>query len=580
MSDCLSFIFKRYKVHISFGIITLLIFLITSAQLTPVSGLSGTKIFISDENSDIEITTGGNYIISGSAEEASITVDVGDDSRVNLILNGVNITSTENAPIYIKKAASATITLVEGTDNYITDAREEGSDENITAAIYSKSDLTITGSGSLTIEAGMNDAIKSKDNLVVSSGTVSVNSVDDGIIGRDSLEIDGGDIYVNAGGDALKTSNNDDSNSGKFVMNGGNVTAIAADEGIDSVYSVEINGGDLIINASDEGIETQYMTLNDGNVDITAKDDGINISEDTESDSSENNAMPGGLSGNAALGGMGRGPGMMTASSSGNNAASVSGANVSFSVSAVNAKMPAGGGGHGGGMPGGGKPGGGGSHGGGRRGASVGISENAAEFITVSNNSDAVSDNSVSADNAMPAAGEMPGGGGMPGGGAPGGGMGGTFETIDGNLTINGGELTVNAGGDGLDSNGDIYITGGYTYVSGSTGGGDSALDYNGDCVMTGGVLLLSGSSGMAESLTADSSSITMLSASVSDSLAAGETVTIEDEEGNILYSFETAKECNYLQAAVPEFNEEESFTFNCSGGESYEAQVSSHSGF
>ena len=540
MSDCLSFIFKRYKVHISFGIITLLIFLITSAQLTPVSGLSGTKIFISDENSDIEITTGGNYIISGSAEEASITVDVGDDSRVNLILNGVNITSTENAPIYIKKAASATITLVEGTDNYITDAREEGSDEDITAAIYSKSDLTITGSGSLTIEAGMNDAIKSKDNLVVSSGTVSVNSVDDGIIGRDSLEIDGGDIYVNAGGDALKTSNNDDSNSGKFVMNGGNVTAIAADEGIDSVYSVEINGGDLIINASDEGIETQYMTLNDGNVDITAKDDGINISEDTESDSSENNAMPGGLSGNAALGGMGGGPG-------------------------------------------GGKPGGGGSHGGSRRGASVGISENAAEFITVSNNSsfsDAVSDNSVSADNAMPAAGEMPGGGGMPGGGAHGGGMGGTFETIDGNLTINGGELTVNADGDGLDSNGDIYITGGYTYVSGSTGGGDSALDYNGDCIMTGGVLLLSGSSGMAESLTADSSSITMLSASVSDSLAAGETVTIEDEEGNILYSFETAKECNYLQAAVPEFNEDESFTFNCSGGESYEAQVSSHSGF
>ena len=501
---------KRYRLQISIFTLFVIISLLVLIQVIPAEGLTGSRVYISEYNSDIIISSGGSYILSGSSDEACITVDAGNDANVNLILNGIDISNSESAPVYIISASEVTITLVDGTDNYINDNRESDSDEEVTAAVFSKADLCIEGNGSLIINAHMNDAIKSKDNLVINGGSISVNSVDDGIIGRDSLEINGGGIYINASGDALKTTNDEDSGSGLFILNDGVIDAVAGDEGIDSVYSVEINGGSITINAADEGIEAQYVTVNDGTVNITAADDGINIAKESDSSASGALEMP---------------QMQMDFSSVSADFAPT------MSSNSMNA-APGGGMGRRGGRPGGG------DHGGGR-----------------------------------PAGGM---GGGM---GSPGGGMGGEFETIDGSLTINGGNITVNAYGDGLDSNGNIYITGGYTYVSGSTNGGNAALDYNGECVMTGGVLILSGVSGMAQNIS-DDSSMTMLTATSDESLEEGDTVTITDEDGNILYSFEIAKTCSYLQAAVPEFSSEGSYSFNIEGGESYEAVLSSHTGF
>jgi hypothetical protein len=63
---------------------------------------------------------------------------------------------------------------------------EEGTDEP-NAAIFSKSDLTIFGAGSLNVDGNYNDGIASKDGLIIKSGTISVTSVDDGIRGKDYL---------------------------------------------------------------------------------------------------------------------------------------------------------------------------------------------------------------------------------------------------------------------------------------------------------------------------------------------------------------------------------------------------------
>ena len=97
---------------------------------------------------------------------------------------------------------------------------------------------------------------------------------------------------------------------------------------------------------------------------------------------------------------------------------------------------------------------------------------------------------------------------------------------------------------------------------------------------MTGGVLILAGNIGMAQNVSEDSSTVTMLSAEISEGLEAGNTVEIIDEDGNSLYSFEIAKTCSYLQAAVPEFSEEGNYSFTVNGGNTYEATISSHTGF
>ena len=66
-------------------------------------------------------------------------------------------------------------------------------------------DLTITGSGTLNVTSGASDAITSKDDLYVLSGTINATASDDGLRGKDSLTVAGGTVTVNSGGDALKS---------------------------------------------------------------------------------------------------------------------------------------------------------------------------------------------------------------------------------------------------------------------------------------------------------------------------------------------------------------------------------------
>ena len=67
----------------------------------------------------------------------------------------------------------------------------------------------------------------------------------------------------------------------------------------------------------------------------------------------------------------------------------------------------------------------------------------------------------------------------------------------DRKLVINGGTIKVNANGDGLDANGSIYINGGDIIVAGPTSNGNGPLDYDGECVVTGGNIIVYGSTGM-----------------------------------------------------------------------------------
>jgi hypothetical protein len=108
-------------------------------------------------------------------------------------------------------------------------------------------------------------------------------------------------------------------------------------------------------------------------------------------------------------------------------------------------------------------------------------------------------------------------------------------------IVINGGTITIDAGGDGIDSNGSITMTDGIVYVSGPTNNGNGAIDYNSAFTMNGGTLIAAGSSGMAQA-PSDSSAQGAIIMTYSAAQAAGTTVTLADETGNVLLSYAPEK--------------------------------------
>ena len=152
------------------------------------------------EGKTILIDSAGTYSLSGTLTDGQIVVDSDDAEFVTLILNGVNLSSSTSAPIYIKNVEGAAILLAEGTENYVADATsyvyENAEDDEPNAAVFSDDDLTIYGAGSLFVTANFNDGIASKDNLIILDSTLSVTSIDDGIRGKDYLLIDGAQITL------------------------------------------------------------------------------------------------------------------------------------------------------------------------------------------------------------------------------------------------------------------------------------------------------------------------------------------------------------------------------------------------
>ncbi|MTM91627.1 carbohydrate-binding domain-containing protein, partial [Turicibacter sanguinis] len=139
---------------------------------------------VSIDGNTITITSGGTYNISGTLTDGQIIVDSSDELDVELVLNGVEITSSSSAPIYVKNAKNAIINLVEGTENIVTDSDsyvlEDPTNNEPNAAIFSKDDLKIKGTGSLVVNANYDHGIVSKDDLKIKNGNITVTSVGDG----------------------------------------------------------------------------------------------------------------------------------------------------------------------------------------------------------------------------------------------------------------------------------------------------------------------------------------------------------------------------------------------------------------
>lgn len=241
------------------------------------------KIELSDYMTDktIEITSGGTYIISGSLSDGQIIVNAPNSEKVHLILNNVTLSSSTGAPIYIKSSDKTIITLAEDSENSLSDTNRESGDDN--AVIYSETDLSINGTGTLTINALYNNGINCRDDLKLINGTYIINSVDDGIVGHDSVTVAGGTFTINSKGDAIKSSKSDNDSEGYIHITGGEFTINCGDDGIHSETYLYIENGTINITECYEGIEGHNITIDNGTISINSSDDGINAAKNSAS---------------------------------------------------------------------------------------------------------------------------------------------------------------------------------------------------------------------------------------------------------------------------------------------------------
>ena len=247
----------------------------------------------------ITITKEGVYVVSGSLKNGQIRVNTADDenAKVQIVLNGVNITNESSACIYVIEADKTFITTAEGTENSLSTTGEYVAidDNNIDGVIYSKDDLVLNGDGVLNIEGPTGHGVVSKDDLKVTGGEVIVNSSDHALAGKDSVRITGATLNLTTNEDGIHSGNNDneDETAGYIYVADGNITINAGDDGMHADLETRIDGGNISVAKSYEGIEGQIVVISGGEIAVTASDDGVNAGGGADS-SGETSGFGGG----------------------------------------------------------------------------------------------------------------------------------------------------------------------------------------------------------------------------------------------------------------------------------------------
>lgn len=473
------------------------------------------------ENGSQSITKSGVYELTGTLSDGSITVEVdktSDKGVVYLVLNGANLSSSNSAPIYIKSAKKVVIILESGTSNtvYQGSGVTVNADSEPSAAIFSKTDLTITGSGSLNVTSDYNDAITSKDILKITDGIFTIKAAGDGIVGKDILAVKSGSITISAGKDGMRSTNDTDADMGNVLITNGTFNITAGNDAIQAWSSLLINGGsfNLVTGGGYSGVTKTNM--NGGGFGGMGGPPGQTTSTaKTETESTK------GIKANGIVAVTG---GTFDISSTddtvhSNGDVSISGG--TFTLSSGDDGIHADG--------------------------TVTVSGGK---ITIKNSYEGIEGTNITisgGDIDIAASDD-----------------GINVNSSSGTLTISGGDTYINAGGDGVDSNGKIVMTDGTVYVDGPTDNGNGAIDYDGSFIISGGTIVAAGSSGMAQ-CPGDNSTQPSILMYFTSAQAAGTSITVKDES-NTVVTFTPAKQ--YTSAAISSAGFKTGSTYTLYSGE------------
>jgi hypothetical protein len=477
--------------------------------------------------STITITSAGTYSISGTLNDGQIKVDTQDKDAVKLVFNGVDITCSTSAPIYIISAEKTVITLAEGTDNRITDGDsyifEEAASDEPNAAIFSHDDLTINGNGSLTVKANYNNGIQSKDDLKVVSGNINVSAINDGLKGRDSIAVRDGNITVNVGGDGLQSTNDEDPEEGYIAIEAGTLNITAGLDGVQAETSLAISGGNITISSGGGSANGSSNIGDPGN----NWGDWGNPKPGTATTTSDNFPSAKGLKAEVNISIT---DGTIVIDSSDDSIHS----NDSIVISGGNMHLTSGDDG---------------IH------ADSAVEINGGEIdltksyegiesavITINDGNIHL----VSSDDGINIVGGVDGSAVM---GRPG--QGNFASSGNNHLYINGGYVYIDANGDGMDVNGSVDMTAGVVIINGPTNNNNGALDHMGFKI-TGGYLLAAGSSGMAQAPDTSSTQYSVMY-NFSSIQSAGTLFHIRTEGGEGVLTFAPTKTYQSVVLSSPE---------------------------
>ncbi|MBN1630823.1 MAG: carbohydrate-binding domain-containing protein [Thermoleophilia bacterium] len=190
------------------------------------------------EGGTVSITAAGVYHVSGTLTDGRIEVDA--KGKVYLEFDGVDITSSSGPALSIIDAKKVTLTLTEGSANYLADAACDGVED---AALFTNDTLVINGGGTLVVRGNNAEGISSDDDIIINSGTIRVTAVDDGLNAHDDVTFNGGEVYIIAGGDGIDSNGTINVNGGALRSFGG---AAPGGGGLDAIGAVAINGGTVI----------------------------------------------------------------------------------------------------------------------------------------------------------------------------------------------------------------------------------------------------------------------------------------------------------------------------------------------
>ena len=532
-----------------------------SITLSP-DGSTSTDASVRIDGQTVTITQAGTYQIAGTLDDGALIVESGENAKITLVLGGVSIKNSTGAAIQIATADDVTIELAEGTTNVLQSGEEVDiatateSKEASGGALQSKVDLKIKGKGSLTVLGYLNNGIHCTKDLKIKNGNISVTALGHGIKGKNSVTVSGGTVTVTSGKDGITSDETENEEKGFVTIEDGEIIITSAGDGVSAETTLTVTGGVISIisgggsanaqqktdnmrdwwdfdnsasddnSASCKGLKAgKAMMISGGSITIDAQDDALHTNGDMTISGGECILSTGDDGAHAALSLTVLG-GKITVLTSYEgleaNQITLAGGELDITASddGINANGGSDGfsGGFGGGF-GGGRGGMGGSFGGRRN----DTNNQSGDKTPPDNNNMTPPDNSNM---------QNP-----------------PDDTTDKQpvLLITGGKITVNADGDGLDSNGNLRVEGGDITINGPANGGNGALDIGtengGEGVIAGGTLIALGTSSMAENFGSTSTQCAFLV--TMNSFGAGETITITDSQGNVLYTGVTVKSAN-----------------------------------
>lgn len=492
--------------------------------------LSGSTVIISQE---------GTYILRGTMENGMVLVSADSSAKVQLVLDTVSIHSATSAPIYVRNADKTFITLAPGSTNVLSNGGSfvAVDDNNVDAVIFSKDDLTINGSGSLTITSPAGHGIVSKNELTVTGGSYDITAASHGMTGEDSICITAASLQIQAGKDGLQAENDEDTEKGYVYIKDGSLTITCDGDGISATGFMQIDGGTFTVTAGGGYVNGQQHSSDDwgGGMGPGGRPGGRPRSG-TSSDTSDTSTSAKGFKADGVLIVNGGEFTLDTADDTFHSGGdlTVTGGTITLSS------------------------GDDGFH-------SDAMLHIAGGTVTIHHSYEGLEGLSIvvsggnititASDDGMNAA-----GGNDQSGFGPGGRPGGFEASSDSFITISGGTIYMQAGGDGIDSNGALTVTGGHITIHGPTQGDTSVLDYGSTGTISGGTFIGTGAMNMAVTFNkAENQGI--ISVSIGGNLPAGTEVKLTDADGNVVISTTPADSFAFVILSCPQMVKGQTYT-------------------